>query len=81
MALVPTNKNKKKKKYEELWSKTRYLIRSITKNSDDYDKKIMKIEFNLDNELPLNETIKISSILIVFRAIFLKKQISSTTFF
>ena len=41
----------------------------------------MKIEFNLDNELPLNETIKISSILIVFRAIFLKKQISSTTFF
>ena len=28
---------KKKKKYEELWSKIRNLIRSITKNSDDYD--------------------------------------------
>ena len=25
------------KKYEELWSKIRNLIRSITKNSDDYD--------------------------------------------
>ena len=28
----------KKKEYEELWS-IRYLVRSITKNSDDYDKK------------------------------------------
>ena len=25
------------KKYEELWSKIRNLIRLITKNSDDYD--------------------------------------------
>ena len=28
------------KKYGELWSKIRYLIRSITNNSDDYDKNI-----------------------------------------
>ena len=31
---------KKKKKNEELCSKIRDLIRSITKNSDDYDAKI-----------------------------------------
>ena len=37
--LVPTNKSKKKKKSEELWIKIRDLIRSITKNSDDYDEK------------------------------------------
>ena len=28
------------KKYEEVRSKTRYLIRSITKNSGDYDENI-----------------------------------------
>ena len=30
---------------------------SITKNSDDYDEKHMKINFNSDDELPLNKTI------------------------
>ena len=47
LILVPTNESKEKiEKYEELWIKIRYLIRSITKNSDDYDKKYMKIKFN-----------------------------------
>ena len=48
---------KKLKKYEELCIKTRELIRSITKNSDDYDEKYMKIKFNSNDELPLNKTI------------------------
>ena len=40
LTLVPTNQNKEKiKKYEELWIKIRNLIRSVSKNSDDYDKK------------------------------------------
>ena len=40
LMLVPTNESKEKiKKYEELWSKIRDLIRSITKNSDDYEEK------------------------------------------
>ena len=55
LTLVPTNESKEIiKKYEELWSKIRDLIRSITKNSDDYDEKYMKIKFNWDDELPLN---------------------------
>ena len=59
-------KGKKKfKKYEELWSKIRNLVRSITKNSDDYDEKYMKIKFNSDDELPLNKTIEILSTTIV----------------
>ena len=38
LKLVPTNENKEKiLKYEELWSKIGNLIRSMTKNSDDYD--------------------------------------------
>ena len=41
LTLAPTNESKEKiKKYEELWSKIRDLISSITKNSDDYDENI-----------------------------------------
>ena len=32
---------------------------------DDYDEKNMKTKFNLDDELPLNKTIEISSMIIV----------------
>ena len=45
LTLVPSNKRKeikKKKKKEKLWCQIRYLIRSITKISDDYGKIYMK---------------------------------------
>ena len=42
----------------------------LTKNSDDYDEKNMKIKFNLDDELPLNKTIEIPSMIIVLGAVF-----------
>ena len=50
--LVPTKSKEKKLKNEELRSKIRDLVKSIAKNSDDYDEKYMKIKFNLDDELP-----------------------------
>ena len=72
LTLAPTNESKEKiNKYEELWIKIRDLIRSITKNSDDYDGKYMKIKFNSDDELPLNKTVEIPTITIV-RAIFVR---------
>ena len=43
--------------YEELSNKIRDLIRLITKNSDDYGEKCMKIKFNSDDDLSLNETV------------------------
>ena len=44
LTLVPTNKSREiLKKSEELWSKIIDLIRSVTNNSDDYDKNYMKI--------------------------------------
>ena len=62
LTLVPNNESKEIiKKYEELWSKIRDLIKSITKNSGDYDEKYMKIKFDSDADLPLNKTIEISS--------------------
>ena len=53
LTLVPTNESKEKiKKYEELWSKIRNLICSITKNSGDYDcvEKYIKIKFDPDDK-------------------------------
>ena len=70
--LVTTNESKEKKfkKYDELWSKIKDLISSITKNSDDNDEKYMKIKFNSDDKLPLNKAIEIHSMIIVVRAVF-----------
>ena len=61
---------KKVKKYEELWSKIRDLITSMTKNSDGFDEKYKKIKFNSDEELPLNKILEILSMIIVVGAIF-----------
>ena len=59
LTLVPTNESKEIiKNCEELWSKIRNLIRSITKNSDDQDEK-----------LPPNKTIEIYNMTIFVRAI------------
>ena len=58
------------KKYEELLSEIRDLIRSKTNNSDDYDEKYMKIKFNSDDDLPANKTLEISCMLIVIKAAF-----------
>ena len=44
LTLLPTSK-------EGLWSKIGDLIRSITKNSDDYDEKYMKTKLNSDKFL------------------------------
>ena len=56
LMLVATNQSAEKiKKYEKLWSKIKDIIRSLTKNSDDYNEKYMKMKFNLDDELLLNK--------------------------
>ena len=40
------------KKYEELQNNIKGLIRSITNNLNNYDKKYMKTKFNSDDSLP-----------------------------
>ena len=54
-----------------LWIKIKDLIKSITKNSDDYDEKYLKIKFN--SELLLNKMIEIRNATIVLRVVFHKK--------
>ena len=46
------------------------MIRSITKNSDDYDEKYIKIKINSDDELPRNKTVKVPSMMMVVKAVF-----------
>ena len=58
------------KKYKEAWIKIRDLIRSVTRNSDDYDEKYMKIKFNSGEELLRNKTIEIPVMIIIVRAVF-----------
>ena len=73
--LVPNNGSKEKiKKYEELWIKIRDLIRSITKNLDDYDEKYIKTKFDSDDELPLNKIIGSPYITIVVIAVFVENN-------
>ena len=73
--LVPNNESKEKiKKYEERWIKIRELIRSITKNLDDYDEKYIKTKFDSDDELPLNKIIESPYITIVVIAVFVENN-------
>ena len=46
------------------------LIRSINDNSDNYDEKYMKIEFNSDFDLPMKKTIEFYDIILVVRSVF-----------
>ena len=73
LTLVPNSEsNEIMKKCEELWSKIRNLIRSITKSSDDYDKKGMKIKFNSDDDLSLNKTLEIRRMIKLSGLFFMK---------
>ena len=69
LTLLPTNESKKKN-ILRIWSEIRDLIRSITKSSDGYDEKSMKMRFNSDDELPLNKMKEIPTMIIAFRAVF-----------
>ena len=52
--MVPTNESKEKiQKFWELWGKISYLIRSITKNSDDYDEKHIKFKFDSNDRFEM----------------------------
>ena len=45
-------------------------MKSCGVKSWNYDEKYIKIKFNLDDQLPLNKMIEITSMIIVVRAVF-----------
>ena len=75
MTLVPTDESKNiMKKYEELWSEIRVLIRSKADNSDNYSEKHTKITFDSDDDLPLNKTLGLHNMIKIVRAGFHEKN-------
>ena len=46
------------------------LVRSVTKTSDDYNEKLIKIKLDSDDKSPLNKTIEIPFMAIAVRANF-----------
>ena len=72
MTLVSTEESKDTlKKHEELRNKIKDLIRLITNNPDNYDKKYKKIKFHSDDYLPLKKCYNHGhNILIIFDVYF-----------
>ena len=71
MTPVPTDESKYiLENYEEMWTKIRDLIRSISNNSGNYDEKYMKIKFNCEDTLPLNKMLELRNMVIVVRTVF-----------
>ena len=63
--LVPIDEGKYiLKKYEELWNKTRDLIRSISNNLGSCDQRYMKIKLNSDNVYHLKKTSELCNMII-----------------
>ena len=44
-------------------------MRSKSNNSDSYDENYMKIKFNSDDDLPLNKTLELCSMIIFIRSV------------
>ena len=57
-------------KYTELWNKIKKLIQKINGKSGAYDEKYMKIKFDSDDNLLLNEILKLHNLIIVVRFAF-----------
>ena len=52
LTLIPTDESQDKlKKYEEVWSEIKDLVRSTNYNSDDYRERYMRIKFSSDDYL------------------------------
>ena len=65
-ALVPSDESKEiLKRYENLQSRIKNLLRPITNKSDDYDEKYMILKFNLDDDLPPKKTLKLYDMVMV----------------
>ena len=65
LKLFPTGKSKNK--YKKLWSKIRYLSRSIVHTSSHDDEKCIKIKFNSNENLPPKGKLEFQNVIIVVR--------------
>ena len=71
-----TDKNEELlKKYNDVFNGIRDKIKKISGDECDYEKYYMKIEFNSDDDLPLNKQLKFHNMTITIRSV-LKKMVN-----
>ena len=58
------------KKYNGVWSGIKNKIEAISSGECDYEKYYMKIKFNSDDDLSLNEPLKFHSLTIIIKSVF-----------
>ena len=66
-----TDENKEwLKKYNDVFNGIRDKIKELNSNECDHEKDYMKIKFNLDDDLPLNKSLKFGLMTITIRYVF-----------
>ena len=63
-------KQRATKKYNDVWNGIKNKIKALSSGEFDYGKDYMKIEFNSDDDLPLNKPLKFHSMTITIRSVF-----------
>ena len=58
------------KKYKNVWNRIKNKISGINVSEGDYEKDVMKMKFNSDDDLPLNKPLKFRAMTIIIRSVF-----------
>ena len=58
------------KKYDDVWSGIKNKIEEVSLSDCDYEKGYIKIEFNSDDNLPMNKPLKFRLMAITIRCVF-----------
>ena len=58
------------KKYNDVFTGIRSKIKKISSDECDYEKDYMKIKFNSDNDLPLNQQLKFHNMILTIKSVF-----------
>lgn len=75
LTLTPINKRKDTvKKYEELWTKIRDVVCLTSSDSDDDDKKYIKIKFDSYDDLGLKKTLELFNMIKFVKSVFSWRQ-------
>ena len=71
LTFASTEKNKRiLETYTNLWNRTKYIQTINSDKSGEYEKDYMRIKFNSDDDLPLNEILKLLMLTIIDRPVF-----------
>ena len=71
MIFDSTDENKELlKKYQDVWSGIKNKIETVSSGESDYEKGLMNIKFNSDDDLPLNKPLKFHMMTVVIRSVF-----------